>query len=346
MSPRTIDLIYPSRPVAVDENGIYWWHSISLPDRVTPGELALDTLRTEFEALQLPPLEGRTVLDIGAWDGYFSFAAEDLGATRVVALDHFVWALDFRHAPDYWAYVANCRAAGTPPVLWGPHCAWWDAVGLLGKRAFDTARQARRSKVEPVVDDFMTCDLASLGVFDVTLFLGVLYHLGEPLTALRRLRRVTKQLAVVETAAIAIDGNEDRALVEFAPGAEFKNDPTNWFLPNEKAVIALLHAAGFDDVETVGRLFHEQKRPGVTDFRLVLHARPSARAARPAEPDSWDWRSELDEPVTAEQRRMQRLEEDLAALRSSRTFRYTAVPRHVYGRLRRLMLRSGTRHPS
>jgi tRNA (mo5U34)-methyltransferase len=324
--------------VAVDENGIYWWHSISLPGRVTPGDLALETLRTEFEALRLPDLRGRTLLDIGAWDGFFSFAAEEAGASRVVALDHFVWSLDFNHAQDYWAYVAECRAAGKRPVLWGPQCAWWDPSGLPGKRGFDAASQARGSNVKSVVDDFMTCDLTSLGVFDITLFLGVLYHLREPLTALRRLRRLTTQLAVVETAAIAIEGKDDRPLLEFSAGAEVKNDPTNWFFPNEKAAIALLHAAGFADVKTVGRLFHEQTRPGVTDFRLVLHALPDGGASMPPEQHGWDWVSELDEPLTAEQRRIQSLEEELLALRSSRTFRYTAIPRRVYGSLRRRVL--------
>jgi tRNA (mo5U34)-methyltransferase len=168
--------------VGADADGTYWFHSIQLPDRVTPGVLPFDALSSEWENLRLPRLDGRTVLDIGAWDGWYSFAAEDAGASRVVALDHFVWSLDFTHADEYWEYVARCRATGTPPALWGPSCRWWDDHTLPGKRGFDTARTSRGSRVESVVADFMTCDLATLGTFDVTLFLGVLYHLREPLT--------------------------------------------------------------------------------------------------------------------------------------------------------------------
>src|SRR5580698_8038270 len=40
--------------------------------------------------LQLPDVTGKTVLDIGAWDGYFSFEFERRGAKRVLAVD--VWA--------------------------------------------------------------------------------------------------------------------------------------------------------------------------------------------------------------------------------------------------------------
>ena len=34
---------------------------------------------------------GKSVLDIGAWDGAYSFAAERRGASRVVAVDSFCW---------------------------------------------------------------------------------------------------------------------------------------------------------------------------------------------------------------------------------------------------------------
>ena len=37
--------------------------------------------------------------------------------------------------------------------------------------------------------DFQTVDLAEVGQFDVVLYLGVLYHMKEPLTCLERLRR-------------------------------------------------------------------------------------------------------------------------------------------------------------
>jgi predicted RNA methylase len=34
----------------------------------------------------LPDLRGKSVLDVAAWDGFFSFEAERLGAGRVVTL--------------------------------------------------------------------------------------------------------------------------------------------------------------------------------------------------------------------------------------------------------------------
>ena len=261
--------------MGIDDGGGFWWHSIELPDgTVTPGEKSLDQLHGEWERMRLPPLAGLNVLDIGAWDGWFSFRAEREGASRVVALDSFTWSLDFSRADEYWTYVARCEAAGETPDLWGPGCDWWDAEGLPGKRGFDTARRTLCSRVEDVVADFTTCDVAELGTFDVVLCLGVLYHLQDLLPAAERLRAVTRQLAVIETAAIGLEAPTDEALFEFLPGHDVNHDPTNWWIPTECGVHGLLRAAGFGSVETVGTDAVTERRPGVTDLRMTIHARP------------------------------------------------------------------------
>ncbi len=71
-------------------NQIWWWHTIDLGNGVvTKG--GTDT-PTRLHQTGMPnDLTGWSVLDIGAWDGFFSFEAEKRGARRVVALDHVVW---------------------------------------------------------------------------------------------------------------------------------------------------------------------------------------------------------------------------------------------------------------
>jgi hypothetical protein len=120
----------------------------------------------------------------------------------------------------------------------------------------------------------------------------------------------------------------------FTPGAESRTDATNWFFPNERAAVALVRAAGFEEVEPVARLFHSRDRPGVTDYRLVMHARPRARAASGAVTDGWDWQSDCEDTLSDAQRRITALEAELNALRQTRTFRYTEVLRRPYARLR------------
>ena len=71
-------------------NGIQWWHSIDLGNGiVTPGP---DPTPARLREIQMPDdLSGLSVLDIGAWDGFFSFEAERRGAARVLATDSFCW---------------------------------------------------------------------------------------------------------------------------------------------------------------------------------------------------------------------------------------------------------------
>jgi tRNA (mo5U34)-methyltransferase len=225
-----------------------WWHSIELGEgavsrgRKTPADHA-----TELRALRLPDVRGRTVLDVGAWDGFYSFWAEEQGAARVVALDWNSWVLE---------------DAGGP----GPHVA--DADGLPGRRRFDLARRMRGSRVEAVAADFTRLEPSSLGTFDVVLFFGVLYHLRDPLGALRRVRSLTAGLAVIETHAVVVPGFESLPLWQLYPGDELCGDPTNWWGPTERGLVDACGAAGFASAEVV-----DVRDRGAERTRIVVHAR-------------------------------------------------------------------------
>jgi tRNA (mo5U34)-methyltransferase len=224
--------------MAVDEQGVFWWHSIRLPDgTVTPGGKTEELLEREWETLDLPALTGKTVLDIGAWDGWFSFRAEAEGAARAVALDHFVWSLDPAYFAREWTAGDLLELEAAPDV--------WRSAELPGKRGFDQAREMLGSGVDEYIGDFMTADLDELGTFDVVLYLGVRYHMTDPFGALRRLRQVTGQLAVIETEAIVLPGLERHPLVEFYAGAELNADASTWWAPTLPALVAMCRAAGF-----------------------------------------------------------------------------------------------------
>lgn len=233
-----------------------WYHSIELaPGVITPGRAPAEAWENELINLRLPDLRGKSVLDIGAYDGYFSFAAERLGASRVVSLDHYVWSTDMVEYMKDWR-VSRQTGVWLPPPHESRH---WQPNKLPGRRPFDAARAILNSQVEPVVGDFMTMNLRDLGQFDIVLFLGVLYHLEEPLRAMRRLAIVTAPggLAIIETEAVEILGLSDTAFCEFFPGQELNNDPSNWWVPNAQALKGLCHAAGFREIT----LLTEPPRP-------------------------------------------------------------------------------------
>ena len=123
----------------------------------------------------------------------------------------------------------------------------WDTG--QGKAGFELAREALHSHVEDVEIDVIDLSPETVGVFDVVLFLGVLYHVKEPLAALERVASVTRDLLVVET-VIDMVGIR-RPAVAFYPADELSRDPTNWWGPNLPALHGMLRAVGFQQIETV-----------------------------------------------------------------------------------------------
>jgi tRNA (mo5U34)-methyltransferase len=256
-----------------------WFHSIDLGDGVVTRGLSDSgaTVRPE----QLPDFTGRSVLDIGAWDGYYSFLAERCGASRVVALDHYVWGVDIAAREAYWN---ECRERGVLPDQGRDLTDFW-RPDLPGRRGFELAREVLHSNVEPLVADFATVDLDTVGTFDIVLYLGVLYHMKEPLRCLERVRAVTGEVAVIETAAIWMPSAAGVPLVRFLAGSELNRDFGNWYQPNIEGLQALAHAAGFSRTEVVqgpprppeetsrrrGR--HEPPRDMTSqDYRAIIHA--------------------------------------------------------------------------
>ena len=263
---------------AVEE--LDWYHTIDLGGGVrTPGQSTTAPLTVD----QLPDLRGRSVLDIGAWDGYYSFLAEELGARRVVALDHYIWGVDLPERDRYWT---QCAATGNLPDHGRDTTDFWQA-DLPGKRGFDLAREALGSSVEAIVDDFASMDLDRLGRFDVVFYIGVLYHVKEPLTALERVRRVTNEVAVIETESVLYQGAPaPEGLMRFVAGGDVKGDFGTWFVPSLDALVQLCRAAGFRTVEPVlgpppppqrlrARVRGQLARPrSATLHRSAVHARP------------------------------------------------------------------------
>ena len=135
-------------------------------------------------------------MDIGAWDGFFSFEAEHRGAKKVLATDSFCW---------------GGSVYGT-------------------KDGFELARKALNSQVEDITIDVNEITPEKIGVFDLVLFLGVLYHMRHPLLALERVSSVAEKQLILET---QVDLLQCRyPAMRFYPGSELKNDPTNWWGPN------------------------------------------------------------------------------------------------------------------
>jgi len=197
-----------------------WYHCIEVaPGIVTPG---VDNDPRRLDLLQFPDdLTGKSVLDIGAYDGFFSFEAEKRGAARVLALDH------------------------NPPDLYG----------------FNTAKEILGSRVEHRVGSVYDLSPKTVGEFDVVLFLGVIYHLRSPLLALERIHSVCREVMYVEShvcaGGVIKDGelitspeiqalHESVPLAQFIPGSELNDDATNWWIPSRLCLEKWIRSHGFE----------------------------------------------------------------------------------------------------
>ena len=247
-----------------------WYHQIDLGDGVlTPGMKSRADITREWELFGLGDLHGRSVLDIGGIDGAYAFLAERDGAEPVAVLDHYLWATDADHYSRI--YHEGIDAGKTPPA---PHeSEAWHPDTTPTRWRFDTARQALNSRVRAMPLDFATCPAEAVGTWDVVLYLGVLYHMPDPVEALRRVAAVTRQQAIIETEAMYIRGHPE-ALWRFFPAGELNNDRTNWWVPNIHALMGLVGAAGFKNAEILAGEPTDDQRPGdgPHHYRAIVRA--------------------------------------------------------------------------
>jgi tRNA (mo5U34)-methyltransferase len=206
----------------------YWYHRIALPGGVvTPGWAPL-----RAEAYGVPPsLAGQRVLDIGAWDGYWTFEALRRGAREAVAIDDFSDLLDRLQDGDRRA--------------WGTFDLCREALGY-------SPEVCRRYEMS-------TYDLReeTLGRFDTVFFFGTFYHLKHPLLALEKIAAVCDGTLYVESAILDFFSPYrgvgqgypgEQMVVEFYPGKEYGNNAGNWWVPTLHCLKALVESVGFQGV--------------------------------------------------------------------------------------------------
>ncbi len=208
----------------------FWYHRIELPDGVvTPGWAPLNQ-----EMYRIPQdMTGMRVLDVGAWDGYWSFEALKRGASQVVAIDDFS---DFLGRPENvdrraWETFDLCR----------------DAFGY-GK-----------DRCERVEMSIYEVNESRLGRFDAVFFFGVLYHLRHPLLALDFLSSVCDKEIYIESAVLddyspyrgglGQGYSGAQVLTEFYPNGELGGNVTNWWSPTLACLGLMVMSAGWEDVE-------------------------------------------------------------------------------------------------
>jgi tRNA (mo5U34)-methyltransferase len=203
-----------------------WFHNLHLPRglQTAPHHVLGDFPAFKWEQLapSLPDrMDGWTVLDVGCNAGFYTFQLAGRGA-QVTGID-----VDPR-------YLRQAEWAASQFGL--SH-----RVQFRRMQIYDLAGEAKQ--------------------YDMVLFMGVFYHLRYPLLALDIVARVVRHLLVFQSmtapgdevcetpADLALDQRE-LLLNSGWPRLAFiehrvMGDPTNWWVPNHAAVLALMRASGF-----------------------------------------------------------------------------------------------------
>jgi tRNA (mo5U34)-methyltransferase len=202
-----------------------WFHNLSLGGVQTAPEHFLGDYPSfkwrNFEHAIPRDLTGLTVLDVGCNAGFYSIQMKQRGAKRVVGIDH---------DKDY---LAQARFAA-------------DVLDL--DITFEQLSVYQVGELQQK--------------FDLVIFMGVFYHLRHPLLAMDLLRHhvtndwliyqsmqrgsrtvppIEEDYPFSETAVFDKPGYPKMHFVE----RSYTGDSTNWWIPNQACVEAVLRSSGF-----------------------------------------------------------------------------------------------------
>lgn len=167
-------------------------------------------------------LKGKRVIDVACNAGGFSVEAAKHGAAHVLGID----------VADRYTEQAN-----------------------FIKRALELS-QIEFKKM--LMED---CDEQHIGMFDIAFCFGILYHLENPVYAMKKLASVTREIMVVDATVIKTPFSRNSMWKMNVPRvvesddksttALWRTDKRCQFKPNVNAVIELLNFLGFSKVEII-----------------------------------------------------------------------------------------------
>ena len=224
----------------------YWHYPFELPwGRVAPTRASIERHPLRRAHFLQPALDhyggvfiGKSILDVGCCQGFWSFAAAEAGA-------------------------AHCLGIDSSPVFIR------EALALATLNGLSTC-EFRCAQVE----EWETW--AAIHSHDITLFLGLFYHLADPLFALRQAMSHTRETIVIDT---NITNHKEAILAIVARDPEEPTTRTSNIatpirvVPSKAALSELLVAGGFTQIhfikphQTMPREYHNGQRVSVIAFR-------------------------------------------------------------------------------
>jgi len=197
------------------------FHTFQINDIVFPGKYSLELQMWVAQKIPLD-LTGKSVLDIGCNDGFFSFLCESRGASRVLGIDS-----------EQYTEVKKWNNKGNPN--------------------FDLMKKILNSKVE--YRKMSVYDLDDLEeMFDYVLFFGVYYHLDSPVKAFQKIYPKVKESVFVSGQIL----NDPNPIMYFYDEDETR-DPTNWWIASPSCIQKIGKRMGFKNSVFVDSIYKKKQ---------------------------------------------------------------------------------------
>jgi tRNA (mo5U34)-methyltransferase len=187
-----------------------WYHTFKFDNLITPNART-DEIYQNWISQAIPlNLENKSILDVGKADGYYSFLCEHRGAKKIVATD---FSLDLFPG-------------------------------------FSTTQKILNSKVEYrniLVENLEKISAGESSLtyrenFDIVLFLGLYYHLSNPILALEKIFKFVTDHVIFSGPIL---NSDDPLMAYYGPFELHPNDDSNWWVASPSCIIQCAKRIGF-----------------------------------------------------------------------------------------------------
>ena len=231
-----------------------WYHTIDLGNGIiTKGHY---DHRPYLHYYRIPEdLSGKTVLDIGAASGFFSFEFEKRGA-NVTAIDLPEW-FDHDFGPTYDPDQSE------------------KSGGVYLHRPFEVAKKALGARVNKKLINIYEISPETVGTFDLVFCSSLLLHLTDPIKAFWNIASVTKEKAIVATVI-----TREESMRPTATMLGFQRGDV-WWIPTRTTLELMAVTAGFKGVEWINEFQLNLRGKSTGPYHGVLHAYKTAENCTP-----------------------------------------------------------------
>lgn len=251
-----------------------WYHEIDLGDGIfTPGQTAFNGIWNMTRSVRSNiDYTNKKVLDICAFDGMFSFEAEKLGASLVVATD--------------------CCYNQYKNILFCLKVLNSNVIPYYNISPYNLEDRLDVFLTECIFDKDEPYDR----LFDIVQHLGLLYHVRDPILSLSQARSVIKTGGYLLLETAGIDGDESKMVFNGVPGkdeywptcgmqmpppnfnyqktsARIMPDSSTWWCPTVNCLKEILKSCLFEVIDSTVRTKKEFSSKEYQANRISLVAK-------------------------------------------------------------------------